>query len=174
MSSEISPFRRAGRGSRIIRQVAVTFATAAEPECNPSLCIAPLVADYLRASLRCWCGKELLQTPDLEKEAHVDDRLGAGAGAMPSTKQCVPSVQVFNITASVPRRAWAATLSLDALALERQPVIVTGLPIIQHWPALTGWSDLCAHAPHLGRVFSGTGRVFYHDNREKPFAMHQA
>ena len=115
------------------------------------------------------CGKELL-----EKEAHVDDRLGAGAGAMPSTKQCVPSVQVFNITASVPRRAWAATLSLDALALERQPVIVTGLPVIQHWPALTAWSDLCAHAPHLGRVFSGTGRVFYHDNREKPFAMHQA
>ena len=126
MSSEISPFRRAGRGSRIIRQVAVTFATA-EPECN-----TPLVADYLRASLRCWCGKELLQTPDLEKEAHVDDRLGAGAGAMPSTKQCVPSVQVFNITASVPRRAWAATLSLDALALERQPVIVTGLPVIHH------------------------------------------
>ena len=36
--------------------------------------------------------------------------------AMASTDQC--GVQVFNITASVPRRAWDATLSLDALALE--------------------------------------------------------
>ena len=170
MSSEISPFRRARRGSRIIRQVAVTFATAAEPEYPvlvPPSHWWPIICEQVCAVAP--CGKELL-----EKEAHVDDRLGAGAGAMPSTKQCVPSVQVFNITASVPRRAWAATLSLDALALERQPVIVTGLPVIQHWPALTAWSDLCAHAPHLGRVFSGTGRVFYHDNREKPFAMHQA
>jgi len=92
----------------------------------------------------------------------------------PNIKQCLPSVQVFNITASVPRREWAATLSLAALALERQPVIVTGFPVIQHWPALAAWSDLCAHAPHLGRVFSGASRVFYHDNRKKPFAIHQA
>ena len=56
-----------------------------------------------------------------------------------------------------------ATLSLDALALERLPVIVTGLPDVQLWPALTAWSDLCARAPHLGRVFGGTSRVFYHD-----------
>ena len=91
---------------------------------------------------------------------------------MTSTDQC--GVQVFNITASVPRRAWDATLSLDALAIERLPVIVTGLPDVQLWPALTVWSDLCARAPHLGRVFGGTSRVFYHDNREKPFATTQA
>ena len=40
---------------------------------------------------------------------------------MTSTDQC--GVQVFNITSSVPRRAWDATLSLDALALERLPVL---------------------------------------------------
>ena len=91
--------------------------------------------------------------------------------AMTSTDQC--GVQVFNITSSVPRRAWDATLSLDALALERLPVIVTGLPDVQLWPALTAWSDLCARAPHLGRVFGGASRVFYHDNREKPFATTQ-
>ena len=91
---------------------------------------------------------------------------------MTSTDQC--GVQVFNITSSVPRRAWDAKLSLDALALERLPVIVTGLPDVQLWPALTAWSDLCARAPHLGRVFGGTSRVFYHDNREKPFATTQA
>ena len=83
-------------------------------------------------------------------------------------------VQVFNVTASVPRRAWDATLSLDALALERLPVIVTGLPVVQLWPALTAWSDLCARAPQWGRVFGGTSRIFYHDNREKPFATTQA
>ena len=77
---------------------------------------------------------------------------------------------LFNISSYVPRRAWADSPSLEALALGRKPVILTDVPLILQWPALTVWSDLCSRAPYLGRVFRGQSRVFYHDNRKKPFA----
>jgi hypothetical protein len=84
---------------------------------------------------------------------------------------------IYNITSVTQRRTWASVASFTALAASREAVIVTGVPTVERWPALTAWADVCARAPRLGRVFSGASRVFYHelrDSKKKPLAAHEA
>ena len=75
----------------------------------------------------------------------------------------------FNITAATARHPWASS-SLDALAAARDPVVLTGSPLVATWPALTEWSDLCSRCPRLGRVFRSPSNVFYHENPRKPLS----